>query len=113
MTHLTDFIKYGIFLSCAMVLSSCAAVAEESLPVTQAAAASTAPHGLYVNSQGQLMHAGMPFRGIGVNYFDAFSRNNNTCHRSSHLLEQESQRIVDQGCNIRPYANGHVDFPRL
>ncbi len=34
--------------------------------------------GLYVSRRGVLMHDGHPFRGIGVNYFDAFSRNNDS-----------------------------------
>ncbi len=40
------------------------------------ASARKVPHGLYVDHRGILMHNGHPFRGIGVNYFDAFSRNN-------------------------------------
>jgi len=35
--------------------------------------AEAAPPGLYVR-EGVLMHAGAPFRGIGVNYFDCFAR---------------------------------------
>lgn len=36
--------------------------------------ASPGPVGLTVDGQGRILHEGKPFRGIGVNYFDLFSR---------------------------------------
>ncbi|MBM3493175.1 MAG: hypothetical protein FJX72_02450, partial [Armatimonadetes bacterium] len=43
------------------------------LAATAAMGSAPAPQGLYVRD-GVLMRAGKPFCGIGVNYFDCFSR---------------------------------------
>jgi len=80
-----------------------------------------APMGLYVNRRGILMHNGRPFRGIGVNYFDAFSRNNTTYLAGFAYLHSEGipyiRFLAEPGFwpnDIKQYlANPHAYFQRM
>ena len=68
---------------------------------SSAAEAAGARPGLSVNAQGVLVKDGRPFRGIGVNYFDAFSR---------HLLDP-SDTSYEAG--FAALARARVPFVRL
>ena len=68
---------------------------------SSAAGAAGARPGLSVNAQGVLVKDGRPFRGIGVNYFDAFSR---------HLLDP-SDTSYEAG--FAALARARVPFVRL